>query len=53
MKKRDIMAAVLCGLALLLLLITVNASPELFILMILISVALIFIAAEVSDEFFD
>lgn len=53
MNSSDVMAAVLSGIALLLLLVTVNASPVLFLLMILISVALIFIAAEVSDEFFN
>ena len=53
MIKRDIMAAVLSGIALLLLLVTVNASPAMFLLMVLISIVLIFMAAEVSDEFFN
>lgn len=53
MNSNDVMAAVLSGIALLLLLVTVNASPAMFLLMVLISIVLIFMAAEVSDEFFN
>lgn len=53
MNSSDVMAAVLSGIALLLLLVTVNANPALFLLMVLISIILMFIAAEVSDKLFD